>query len=374
MIRIPKGYVLIKREEYEYLLEMKVRCTLLEKTVMNLEQRLKELEVRLGKNSSNSSLPPSKDEICKPYRMSTGKTTGRKPGGQKGHKGTTRFQVINPDTVVSLRPETCSNCGSSLKGTEGEVIVKRQEIDIPPIKEVVTEYQQMSVRCCCGHINTGQFPVHIKAPVQLGRGIRSFLIYLNVVQLIPYNRLEQLCLDLFNFPVCKRTIENILQRGYQKAKPLHGQIMEIVKSGQWVGTDETGKRVEGKRWWEWVWQGPNATYYTVDKSRGYKVVEQHFGEDYSGVLVHDCWSAHNNTPARSGHQLCHAHLIRDLQGLIDNHRSSWAWGLQQFLLASPKESGPKDSGLASESPSDRKGTRCDLARRFRCGAATEGHQ
>ena len=52
--------------------------------------------------------------------------------------------------------------------------------------------------------------------------------------------------------------------------------------------------------------------------------------------MHDCWSAHNNTPARSGHQLCHAHLIRDLQGLIDNHRSGWAWKVQQFMLASEK--------------------------------------
>ena len=336
MIQVPQGYVLIKQEEYDELVERNVH---LEDLVLKLVERIDELEARLNKNSTNSSIPPSKDEITKPYRNKGGSTARRKPGGQKGHKGTTRLLVSDPKRTISCHPEQCDHCNSDLSGIKAEVVERRQEIDIPPIKPVVIEYQRKRITCTCGHMNTGEFPDHITAPVQFGKAISSFLIYLNVAQLIPYARLAQLCSDLFDFPVSKRTIENILQRGYEKAKPLHKMIMKIVKGGLWVGTDETGKRVIGKRWWEWVWQNDRATYYAVDQSRGYKVVEQHFGTDFSGVLVHDCWSAHNNTPAHMGHQLCHAHLIRDLQGLIDNNRSSWAWKLQQFLLASEKAHG-----------------------------------
>ena len=75
-----------------------------------------------------------------------------------------------------------------------------------------------------------------------------------------------------------------------------------------------GCRVEGKRWWQWTCK---VTLGVIDKSRGYAVVNRHFGEDYEETLCHDCWSAHNNTIAKSGHQQCHPHIQRDLKFLID---------------------------------------------------------
>ena len=164
--------------------------------------------------------------------------------------------------------------------------------------------------------------------------MQSFLIYLNIVQLIPFKRLSILCKDLLNFPLCKRSIENILNRAYDKAQPLYQSIMAIIKSCLWVGADETGKRVEGKRWWEWVWQTYKATFYVISPSRGYNVVKENFGEDYRGILIHDCRAAHNNTISKTGHQQCNSHLQRDLKFLIETYKSKWAYQFNKFLNVS----------------------------------------
>lgn len=298
-------------------------------------EELQEKVASLEKNSRNSSKPPSSD-IRTPLK--TSKTSRRKQRRQqkKDHQRTTREQVENPDKIIKHNPDSCEKCGGSLLDKDGNIAGKRQELDIPPIFPIVTEHQQIEKECDCGHCSRGVYPSHLKAPVQFGKNIQSFLIYLHVVQLIPYQRLKQLCEDLFQVSLCKRSIENVLERGYKRALPLYERIMKIVKGCLWVGADETGYRVSGERWWMWVWQGLKAVYYVVSPGRGYSVVKENFGEDYEGVLIHDCWSAHNNTKAKTGHQQCHSHLDRDAQYLIDTYRSKWAYQFQELLLASQR--------------------------------------
>ena len=122
MVQVSEGYILIKQEEYDELVE---RNTHLEDLVLKLVERIDELEARSNKNSTNSSIPPSKDEITKPYRNKGGSTSRKKPGGQKGHKGITRLQVSDRDEVVSCHPEKCGHCRSDHINMEAEVIEGR---------------------------------------------------------------------------------------------------------------------------------------------------------------------------------------------------------------------------------------------------------
>ena len=310
----------------------------LEQYNQKLEQKIKELEnqlKKLNKDSNTSSKPPSQD-IHKQNKknQSLRKKSDKKTGGQNGHQGTNRAQVNNPDEIIKCEPKQCSKCGESLHNQHGIISEKRQERDIPPINVTITEYQQIKKQCKCGCINRGKFPNHIKSYVQIGDNAQAFLIYLNIAQLIPFKRLKNIADDLFGFPISEGSIDNILNRAEKRGNPLHKMIMNIVKSGKWVGSDETGIRIEGHRDWLWTWQNKLASYYAIEVSRGYQVPAKHFGEDYKGVLNHDCWSAQNNTKAKQGHQQCHPHLQRFLKFLIEVYNSKWAYELYKLLYKS----------------------------------------
>jgi len=303
--------------------------------IIQLYNRVQELERQLGKTSSNSSKPPSSDNFPPKKNQSLREKSDKKSGGQNGHNGSTRNQTNTPDKIISCRPNKCEHCGKDLSKRKGEIISKRQEVDIPPVKPVITEYQQEEVKCTCGHCNKGEFPEHIKAPMQIGQNLKAFIVYLNTCHYLPYERLVHLIRDLLNMPLSQGTIDNVLDSFHDKGKPFYDQILADIKKQKWTGSDETGTKVNKKNWWQWVWQNEMGSYYAIENSRGYKVVEKYFGGDYDGILIHDCWSAQNNTAAK-GHQLCHPHLLRDLIFCMEIEKNKWAYKALRFLLSSEK--------------------------------------
>lgn len=308
---------------------------------LDIQQKLiEELQTKiqsLNKDSSNSSKPPSSDNDNKPKKnQSLREKTEKKSGGQKGHAGITRKQNNKPDKIVFCRPEKCSHCGKDLSDQHGEIIARRQETDIPPIDPVTTEYRQEKIKCSCGHCNKGVFPNNINSPMQLGVNIKSFITYLNIAHKLPYYRLKKIMSDMLNIQISEGSIENVLEKCGEKSDSIYFEILTSIKRGKWAGSDETGTHVNGKKWWQWVWQNTRNSFYCITDSRGYRVVKEYFGENYWGILIHDCWSAQNNTTAKLGHQLCHPHLIRDLNYLIDSHKNVWCYKMKRLLLASQR--------------------------------------
>ena len=105
-----------------------------------------ELRRRLGLDSSNSSRPPSSDPPWnkKPAKArSSRKRTGRKPGKQAGDPGVSRSLSDNPNRVVPIEPQECSQCQASLAAAPGTVAERRQVVDLPPTPApVITEYRR----------------------------------------------------------------------------------------------------------------------------------------------------------------------------------------------------------------------------------------
>lgn len=291
-----------------------------------------------AKDSTNSSIPSSKDQK-KPDKKLRQRSlrvhTGKPSGGQKGHAGSTRGQTRQPDHIIPCAPSLCSHCKASLLDIAGAVHSCRQEVDIPPIIPIITEYQQMIVTCRCGHEECGSFPSHITAPMQLGQNLRSMVVYLNNSHKMPYLRLTQVIDDFVHLRISEGSVENILGYALKKAVPVQAEILTMIKEGKWTGGDETGTRVAGKRCWEWVWQNDAGSFYAIEPSRGYDVVKKYFGEDYEGTLLHDCWGAQNKTPAKQ-HQHCHPHYQRDLQLSVDLSRCPWAYQVQRLLWKSQR--------------------------------------
>ncbi len=158
----------------------------LEARLCALEPQVKELQARLGLNSRNSSKPPSSDGPAKPVVKSLREKTGRPPGGQPGHRGTTLRQVAAPDRIESHSPRRCA-CGCDLAGQPVTRVERYQVFDMPEPSMVVTEHQ-VDVKICpaCEAQCKGALPPQVSAaPAQYGPRVRALVVYLRVYQLLP---------------------------------------------------------------------------------------------------------------------------------------------------------------------------------------------
>src|SRR5438874_3889662 len=299
--------------------------------IMDMKKEIEGLKHPVRKDSTNSSLPSSKDLI--PRTRSQREKSGKKSGGQKGHVGHHRERNPHPDAIVKVEASHCKSCGASLEKIEGIPGQIAQQVDIPAITPLTTQYQQVIKVCSCGECNCPPLP--IEGYVNIGPRMGSLITYFNVEHALPYERLSQITHDLLGFAISEGTIANKLAHMQRQAKGILETIKHKVMEAPWIGSDETGTRVAGKKFWEWVWQSPLASSFVIDHRRGYPVVKEHFTESYQGVICHDCWSAQNNTKA-SAHQLCHAHLLRNLQYAVDAERSAWAYRVQRLLRKSQR--------------------------------------
>lgn len=284
------------------------------------------------KNSNNSSVPPSKDEN-RPFKSkSLRKKTGRKPGGQKGHEGTTLEMVSDPNEVLNHTPEYCECCGKDLAGTPGEFVERKQVIDLPPIEPIVTEHRVYKKECSCGHITMSSFPGGLKAPVSYGPMIESLTGYFHSRQYIPFLRMQELFRDIFSVPISEGGIHCLLNRLSTKALPLYHRIRDMITNSSVVGTDETGAKLNGKKIWIWTWQNDRVTWLKGTDNRGYKTIEENFPEGFKkSVFVHDCWKSHFQ-PEVHTHQLCTSHLLRELNYLEERYNHLWPVRFRKFIL------------------------------------------
>ncbi len=302
--------------------------------VEDLEQQV--LELKSKKDSNNSSIPPSHDQDRAAKNMSLRKKSGRSRGGQHGHKGHSLEMTETPDEVIEHVPGYCQVCGEELGHLPGLLLERRQVVDIPPIEPIYTEHRVYSKTCFCGHVTKGTFPSKVKAPIQYGPGVESMAGYLSVRQYLPYRRMKECFHDLFGIPISEGSLVSVVRRLASKSLPLYSRIKENILRSPVVGADETGAKVNGKKAWFWTWQNPNNTFITIDPSRGFKLIKRVFPDGLkNSVLVSDCWAAHLKTPAIT-HQLCIAHLLRELNYFIELYDDRWAKKLKKLLLEALK--------------------------------------
>ena len=298
--------------------------------ITEIKKRIKALEDRLSKNSTNSSKPPSTDWPAK--KRSLRKKTGRSPGGQKGHKGHNLKMVEVPDSIRVHRVSTCSGCGRSLEDISPAGYRKRQVFDLPPIKVEVTEHRAEEKICPhCGQLNEAFFPGSISQPTQYGPRIKAILTYLNQYQLLPYERTSELFSDLFNIELSAGTIVNANRVCFETLKSFEEMIKDKIATSPVVHFDETGLYTEGDRWWLHVASTKDLTYYAAHPKRGKAATEDiDILPDFSGVAVHDSWSTYFKY--KCSHALCNAHHLRELKGIEECYKQKWAIDMAGLLI------------------------------------------
>jgi transposase/uncharacterized coiled-coil protein SlyX len=294
-----------------------------------LESELARYKTR--KDSNNSSLPPSKDENRPPRTNSLREKSGRKAGGQQGHEGKTLEMTDTPDEIIEHRACFCPECGKDVSDLPLELFGKRQVIDIPTIKQIVTEHRVYRCTCTCGNIVESDFPIGVDSPVKYGKNIETLIGYLSVRQYLPFKRLQEMMKDIFSVNISEGGLHCLLNRLASKGIDAYEMIRRRVLHSEVIGTDETGVKINGEKYWFWTWQNKRATFITTSNNRGTITINESASEiSKEAILVHDCWKAHFQTPVKN-HQLCTVHLERETKYLEERYKVAWPVRFRSML-------------------------------------------
>lgn len=295
------------------------------------EAEAQELRGRLKQDSSNSHRPPASD-LNKRKRNNSRIRSGRKPGGQPGHKGYTLRQVAKPDKTVALRPTRCP-CGYAFDADKApENVEKRQVFNIPKPKLEVTEYQAATFTCpCCGTRNSAPFPDGVAAPVQYGQDVKNIAVNLNAYNFVPCARTVELLRDVFGVPMSVGSLITIVAQAAEHARPAVEKIKAGIRAEEVAHFDESGMRSQGQGHWLHVAATPRLTVYFHHEKRGTAAMNA-LGilPVFKGVAVHDHLAAYY-TYTNCRHKQCGTHLLRDNQGVHDIFDLQWPLDMKQLL-------------------------------------------
>ena len=253
--------------------------------------------------------------------------SGKKPGGQTGHKGETLRQVADPDDVVDHYPSACSRCGAGLDPDTSVGHSARQVFDLPePEPLVVTEHRAHDCRCpACGAKTRAAFPDGVNAPVQYGARITRFRALSAALQLLPEKRLVELMADLFGVKLVDRD-DRQNEPDLRRASPrlCRNRCATWSQRAPVKHMDETGFRIGGKTQWLHVASTALLTFYRVCAKRGSLLA------NVAGIVVHDHWKPYY-TMQGVLHALCNAHHLRELKALVEIEKEDWARKMQRVL-------------------------------------------
>lgn len=306
-------------------------------TIEALTARMKQLEDRLGKDSHNSSKPPSSDALAKkPNPKSLRGKSGRRSGGQPGHPGRTLEFADPPDRTVIYDPDQCQHCGASLEEAPIIDTERRQVFDLPPLKLEVTEHQRRTRRCqYCDHTSRGEFPAQVAHRVGYGVRVKALSTYLMHFQLLPFERVSQLMQDLFGASLSEGTLKNMTQEAFGALAEVEAKIYTALCKVGLAHFDETGMRIANQLHWLHVSSTQELTYYATHPKRG-PVAINAIGilPKFDGRAVHDGLLAYLKYDCL--HSLCNAHHLRELTAMEEQQQQKWA-KLMKTLLCQAKE-------------------------------------
>lgn len=285
--------------------------------IEQLRAELAVLREALAKSSRNSSKPPSSDSPGAKARPKKS-PSGRKPGGQPGHKRHERV-LVPPEKVheiVPCIPKQCAACAGMLHGQDPEPH-RHQVCELPPVEPVVTEYQQHALDCgLCGHRTMGKLPEGVSARA-FGPSVDAVVAVLMGVYRLTKRQVPELMRDLFGLQMSVGAVIGCQQSASTAIADAVEEARSYVKQQPVKHADETGWRegVGRSRVWLWTVVTTHVVVFMIHARRNAEAAKELLG-DWFGVLVTDRHGAYHWWP-NCRRQFCWAHIKRDLQTIVE---------------------------------------------------------
>jgi transposase len=304
-------------EAQAYIRALEARVTVLEALVQRLQATVEQLTERLPQDSRTSSRPPSSDPPQAIGQRPRRAPSGRRPGGQPGHEGHTRvlMPIEDVEAVIPLTPVLCPCCQHPLSGEDPRP-QRHQVTELLPLKPVVTEYQLHQLVCpSCGEATRAALPAGVPMG-GFGPRVQAIMALCTGAYHLSKRTTQSVMADLFGISVGLGTIANLEQATVQALADPVAAARAYVPAQAAAYVDETSWREGAPRPWLWVAVTAWVTVFIVRRFRGAKVAQELLGERFWGYVVTDRWSAYTWYPSWR-RQLCWAHLLRDIEAMIE---------------------------------------------------------
>jgi transposase len=328
----------VSREELiQMVLALQAQLEASQKQMADMKLEIEALRLKFEKNkkpptnSSNSSQPPSRDQ--KPNQPKEQRKRHRH-GPPDFHEKHERKLVAKPDHIVEVKPQVCEHCQTDLTKENGKLVDVNQITELPEAQAEVIEVRQYAAECpCCGHEQVGQARKGLEMGRTFGARLEGTVVYYRQEQHMSYVRTQSALRDLHGVEISQGGIDKIMQRGGKSAIEQVVPIQAAIQQSDVVHSDETGGRVEGNNWWQWVFCSVEAVLHVLRFDRSVDVIKEVMAEHEVQVWVSDLYSAQMKAPAKQ-HQLCLAHQLRNLQAVVELDQSAfWPKAMQAMFRA-----------------------------------------
>jgi transposase len=322
----------LPKEVQEYILT-------LQKLLETLVTQNQELSIQIAQNSQNSSKPPSTDPPFQRPAKKTKEKSARPKGAQVGHNRHLRELVPAEavDEIVEIYPQECTQCHSPLRPSDqiGEPL-RHQVWELPSVKASVKEYQFYTRQCSqCSHLTKSEKNWPCEVPTgQFGPRLVATMGVLHGQYQLSLRQTQELANDLWQLPLSLGTVADSCQKASAALETTYATIESAVQKQPTNHVDETGWKREGKLRWLWVATNAVASLFKISNNRGGQSLKELLGENYVGLIHSDRHKPYLKLE-QSHHQLCWAHLIRNLRGLAQRAGPAEKWA-EECLLQSEK--------------------------------------
>ena len=281
--------------------------TELKKIVLEQSKQIKELQNRLT-IYDNAHTPSSKQRFKKQPPESSGKL-----GAKIGHEKWERPTPTPTETVEHLQTH-CPNCEHEL-GKPFKIDRKLVEEIPEPTPVIVTEHLIPHYKCKhCGKIITPK----VRLPRgSFGYNLQTEIALLNVDSRLPLRKIKSILTRKHQINISDAHIYKMLRNIGNKLFDEYTKDIQLLRASPFVHADETGMRVNGQNYWLWVFTNNKTTIFTITKTRSKKTINKILGENYSGTIICDGWSAYSKYTPNT--QRCWAHILREAKYLTEKH-------------------------------------------------------